>query len=154
MNHAHLIHRRHFFQRTGLGIGALALGSLLREASAESVNPLAPKRPLFAPKAKRVIYLHMIGAPSQLDLFDPKPELVKRDGETCPESLLAGKRFAFIGGEMRLAGSKFKFGTHGQCGQTLSELLPNMSRMADDVTVIRSLHTEEINHAPAQMFLH
>ena len=154
MNYPHLIHRRHFFQKTGLGIGALALGSLLREASAESVNPLAPKPPLFAPKAKRVIYLHMIGAPSQLDLFDPKPELVKHDGEKCPESLLAGKRFAFIGGEMRLAGSKFKFGTHGQCGQTLSELLPNMARMADDVTVIRSLHTEEINHAPAQMFLH
>jgi hypothetical protein len=154
MTYSHLIHRRHFFQRAGLGIGALALGSLLREASAESVNPLTPKQPHFAPKAKRVIYLHMIGAPSQLDLFDPKPELVKRDGEKCPESLLAGKRFAFIGGEMKLAGSHFHFGTHGQSGQTLSELLPNLSRMADDITVIRSLHTEEINHAPAQMFLH
>jgi hypothetical protein len=154
MTHSHLIHRRHFFQRTGLGIGALALGSLLRDATAESVNPLAPKQPHFAPKAKRVIYLHMIGAPSQLDLFDQKPELLKRDGEKCPESLLAGKRFAFIGGEMKLAGSHFNFATHGQSGQTLSELLPNLSRVADDVTVIRSLHTEEINHAPAQMFLH
>src|ERR1043165_9218897 len=109
MTHSHLLHHRHFFQRAGLGIGALALGSLLREASAESVNPLAPKKPLFAPKAKRVIYLHMIGAPSQLDLFDPKPELVKHDGEKCPESLLAGKRFAFIGGGKRLSGSRLKF---------------------------------------------
>lgn len=155
MNYAHLIQRRHFFQKTGLGIGALALGSLLREATAATTeNPLAPKQPHFAPKAKRVIYLHMIGAPSQLDLFDPKPELVKRDGEKCPDSLLAGKRFAFIGGEMKLSGSKFNFGPHGQSGQTLSELLPNLARVADDVTVIRSLHTEEINHAPAQMFLH
>lgn len=154
MTYSHLIHRRHFFQRAGLGIGALALGSLLRDAAAETVNPLAIKAPHFAPKAKRVIYLHMIGAPSQLDLFDPKPELVKRDGEKCPESLLAGKRFAFIGGEMKLSGSHFNFATHGQSGQTLSELLPNLARVADDVTVIRSLHTEEINHAPAQMFLH
>lgn len=154
MTYSHLIHRRHFFQRAGLGIGALALCSLLRDAAAETVNPLAIKAPHFAPKAKRVIYLHMIGAPSQLDLFDPKPELVKRDGEKCPESLLAGKRFAFIGGEMKLSGSHFNFATHGQSGQTLSELLPNLARVADDVTVIRSLHTEEINHAPAQMFLH
>src|SRR5665213_3421919 len=105
MIHSHLLHRRHFFQRTGLGLGALALGSLLREASAASENPLAPKPPHFAPRAKRVIYLHMIGAPSQLDLFDPKPELAKRDGEACPESLLKGRRFAFIGGKMSLAGS-------------------------------------------------
>jgi Protein of unknown function (DUF1501) len=168
MIHSHLLYRRHFFQRTGLGLGALALGSLLREASAavgdprapvenpqgRTENPLAPKPPLFAARAKRVIYLHMIGAPSQLDLFDPKPELVKRDGEKCPESLLAGKRFAFIGGEMKLAGSRFAFGQHGQSGQVLSELLPHLSRVGDDITVIRSLHTEEINHAPAQMFLH
>jgi hypothetical protein len=154
MNHAHLLHRRQFFQRTGLGLGGMALSSLLRASAADSPNPLAPKPPLFAPKAKRVIYLHMIGAPSQLDLFDPKPELVKHDGEKCPDSLLAGKRFAFIGGEMKLAGTKFQFAQHGQSGQTLSELLPNLARVADDVTIIRSLHTEEINHAPAQMFLH
>lgn len=154
MNQAHLLHRRHFFQRTGLGLGGMALSSLLRASAADSPNPLAPKPPLFAPKAKRVIYLHMIGAPSQLDLFDPKPELVKHDGEKCPDSLLAGKRFAFIGGEMKLSGTKFQFAQHGQSGQTLSELLPHLSRVADDVTIIRSLHTEEINHAPAQMFLH
>jgi hypothetical protein len=154
MTHTHLIHRRHFFQRTGLGIGALALSSLLRNACADSPNPLAPRAPHFAARAKRVIYLHMIGAPSQLDLFDFKPELVKHDGEKCPDSLLAGKRFAFIGGEMRLAGTHFKFDQHGQSGQSLSELLPNLARVADQFSVIRSLHTEEINHAPAQMFLH
>ena len=151
----HLLDRRAFFQRGGLGLGALALGSLLGESFAgPAANPLAARRPHFAARAKRVIYLHMIGAPSQLDLFDPKPELVKRDGETCPDSLLKGKRFAFIGGEMKLAGSRFKFDRHGQSGQQLSELLPGLSGVADEIAVIRSMQTEEINHAPAQMFLH
>jgi hypothetical protein len=140
--------RRAFFQQGGLGLSSLALLGLLQsEASA------APQ-PHFAPKAKRVIYLHMIGAPSQLDLYDFKPELVKRDGEPCPESLLAGKRFAFIGNEKRLSGTRFKFGQHGESGQQLSELLPNLGIVADDIAVIRTIHTEEINHAPAQIFLH
>ena len=150
----HLLDRRAFFQRSGLGIGALALGSLLGESFSATADPVAAKRPHFAPRAKRVIYLHMIGAPSQLDLFDSKPELVKRDGETCPDSLLKGKRFAFIGGEMKLAGSRFKFDQHGKSGQQLSELLPGLAGVADDIAVIRSMQTEEINHAPAQMFLH
>lgn len=90
----------------------MALGRLLAQdlKAASSPDPVLPRQPHFAPKAKHVIYLHMIGAPSQLDLFDHKPELMKRDGELCPAELLAGKRFAFIGGEMRLAGSPFKFG--------------------------------------------
>ncbi|MEO6784672.1 MAG: DUF1501 domain-containing protein [Chthoniobacteraceae bacterium] len=151
----HLLDRRAFFQRSGLGLGALALSSLLGESfAAPAANPLAARPPHFAPRAKRVIYLHMIGAPSQLDLFDAKPELVKRDGETCPDSLLKGRRFAFIGGEKRLAGSRFKFDPRGQSGQQLSELLPGLAGVADDIAVIRSMQTEEINHAPAQMFLH
>ena len=151
----HLLDRRAFFQRSGLGLGGLALGSLLRESFATAPpNPLAPRPPHFAAKAKRVIYLHMIGAPSQLDLFDPKPELVKRDGEKCPDSLLAGKRFAFIGGEMKLAGSRFRFAPRAQSGQQMSELLPHLAHVADEITVVHSLQTEEINHAPAQMFLH
>jgi hypothetical protein len=96
----------------------------------------------------------MIGAPSQLDLFEEKPTLVKRDGEDCPEDLLAGKRFAFIGGKLKLSGSKYKFAQHGQSGQQFSELLPHLSTVADDIAVVHSLQTEEINHAPAQMFLH
>ena len=141
--------RRAFFQRSGLGISSLALWNLLQSDSAH-----AAPQPHFRPRAKHVIYLHMIGAPSQLDLFDHKPELVKRDGEPCPESLLAGKRFAFLGTEKRLAGSRFKFDRHGASGQSLSELLPELAKVADDIAVVRTLHTEEINHAPAQIFLH
>jgi hypothetical protein len=141
--------RRQFFRRTGLGLGSAALAALLHDETA-SASP----RTHFPPKAKRVIYLHMIGAPSHLDLFDYKPELVKRDGQPCPESLLAGRRFAFIGGKMTLAGSPFKFTRHGKSGLELSELLPNLATVADDVALVRTLHTEEINHAPAQLFLH
>ena len=153
-SHLNLLNRRAFFQGTGLSVGAIALQSLMNKASAAPQNPLAAHSARFAPKAKRIIYLHMIGAPSQLDLFDHKPELVERDGEVCPDSLLKGKRFAFIGGQMKLSGTKFKFGQHGQSGQSFSELLPHLAGVADDITVVRSLHTEEINHAPAQMFLH
>src|SRR5262245_55076754 len=147
--------RRQFIRRTGLGFGAAALAALLHDDTATaSSDPLASRKPQFAPTAKRVIYLHMIGAPSHLDLFDPKPELVKRDGQPCPESLLAGRRFAFIGGKMTLAGSPFKFAKHGTSGVELSKLLPNLGTVADRSALVRTLHTDEINHAPAQMFLH
>ena len=156
--------RRQFLRRSGLGFGAAALAGLLAEdgwaapvadaPGSPQSDPLAPKKPHLAPKAKRVIYLHMIGAPSHLDLFDHKPELQKRDGQECPADLLKGRRFAFIGGKMTLAGSTFKFAKHGKCGLELSELLPNLATVADDIAVVKTLHTEEINHAPAQMFLH
>jgi len=153
--HLGLITRRQFFLRSGLTLGSLALSTLLRETfGAAPTNPLAPKNPMFKVRAKRVIYLHMIGAPSQLDLFDHKPELAKRDGEECPESLLKGRRFAFIGGKMQLAGTKFKFSQHGRSGQEMSELLPHLAKVADDIAIVKTLHTDEINHAPAQMFLH
>jgi hypothetical protein len=159
MNTAHLdlLSRRQFFRRGGVTLGSTALAGLLQQslgAVPVAGNPQLPRQPHFAAKARRVIYLHMIGAPSQLDLFEHKPELAKRDGEKCPEELLKGKRFAFIGGEMRLAGSKFKFARHGRSGQTFSELLPHMGAIADDIAVVHTLHTDEINHAPAQMFLH
>lgn len=148
--------RRHFLQRGGLCLGAAALASLWNESNAAEAprDPLAAKRPMFAPRAKRVIYLHMIGAPSHLDLFENKPELVRLDGQPCPDSALKGRRFAFIGGKMTLAGSTFKFARHGQSGQELSELLPCLAGVADRLTIIKTVHTEEINHAPAQMFLH
>jgi hypothetical protein len=108
----------------------------------------------FAPRAKHVIYLHMIGAPSHLDLYDEKPELKKRHNEPCPPEVTKDRDFAFIGKTSTLAGSPWKFSKHGESGQTVSELLPHISEVVDDIAVIRSLHNEEINHAPAQMFLH
>lgn len=142
------VSRRHLFKQTGFSLGTAALGSLLARESKAALQSH------FAPKAKHVIYLHMIGAPSQLDLFDYKPMLQKLDGHKCPDELLKGKRFAFIGGEMSLAGSEFKFSKFGQSGAEMSELLPHLSTVADDICIIKSLHTNEINHAPAQMFLH
>ena len=142
------VSRRDFFRKSGLTLGTAALGSLLERES------FGAMRPHFAPKAKHVIYLHMIGAASQLDLFDYKPVLQQHDGQKCPDELLKGKRFAFIGGEMTLAGTEFKFQKHGQSGAELSELLPHLGTVADDICIVKSLHTNEINHAPAQMFLH
>ncbi len=149
-----VLNRRAFFRASGLSFGSVALAELLRRESSASPNPLAAKPPHFAPQAKHVIYLHMIGAPSHLDLFDYKPELIKRNGEVCPEDLLKGRRFAFIGGKMTLAGTPFQFAKHGKQGQELSELLPHLASVADRIAIVRTLHTEEINHAPAQMFLH
>ena len=148
-----------------LGNEGLQKPSAARRTIATGPDPLGVRydgrvRPPDGPSALRTptlteaVGLHMIGAPSQLDLFDPKPELVKRDGEPCPESLLTGKRFAFLGAEKRLAGSRFKFAPHGESGQQVSELLPQLAKVADNIAVVRTLHTEEINHAPAQIFLH
>ena len=144
--------RRRFFLRSGSGFGMAALAGLLADKPANAAS--ATPQPHFIPKAKRVIYLHMIGAPSHLDLFENKPELVKRDGQECPESLLKGRRFAFIGGKMTLAGSRFQFQKKGRSGQELSNLLPHLGTVADEIAIVKTVHTEEINHAPAQMFLH
>ncbi len=146
--------RRRFLQGTGLSLGATAIASLLSSTRADANNPLSARVGHFAPRAKSVIYLHMIGAPSHLDLYDPKPELIKRDGELCPESLLHGRRFAFIGGQLRLSGSQSKFRPYGKCGHHLASTLPNLGTVADELCVVHSVHTEEINHAPAQIFLH
>jgi len=146
--------RRGFFRSTGLGLGTAALSSLLNQSSSLSHQPPNGGSSHLSARAKSVIYLHMIGAPSQLDLFDPKPDLVAHDNEVCPESFLTGRRFAFIGGEMRLAGSRQKFSQYGESGQALSSILPHLSKVADELCIVHSLYTEEINHAPAQMFLH
>jgi len=154
----HAASRRNFLRTGGLSLGNIALLGLLGDKTVRSAraasDPLAAKKPHFAPRAKHVIYLHMIGAPSQLDLFDEKPELTKYHGEPCPPEVTKGRDFAFIGKTSTLAASQWKFSQHGESGQTMSELLPHLSGMADELAVIRSLHTEEINHAPAQMFLH
>lgn len=149
------VDRRSFGRCGTVGLGAIALASLLNRTSfAASENPLAVKAPHFAAKAKHVIYLHMVGAPSQLDLFDEKPELKKWHGEPCPPEVTAGRDFAFIGKTSTLAASQWQFHRHGASGQTMSELLPHLATVADELAIIRSMHTEEINHAPAQMFLH
>lgn len=149
------ITRRHFFRNSGVGLGALALQTMLAKTTrASSVeNPLAPKAPLFAPRAKRVIYLHMAGSPSQLELFEHKPDLAKLHLQDCPKSLLEGKRFAFIKGVPKMLGGQFQFRQHGQSGQWISELLPNLARVADKISVIRTVHTDQFNHAPAQLYV-
>lgn len=137
--------RRPFLQYS---LSSLALGSLLSGWAQAAIGLH------HAARAKRIIYLHMIGAPSHLDLFDEKPELVKRHNQPCPAEVTKDRDFAFIGKTSTLAGSPWKFQHHGQSGHTFSELLPNLARVADEMAFVHSIHTDEINHAPAQMFLH
>ena len=150
--------RRHFFQSGGLGFGAIALQSLLmRDGAAANtpvVNPLTPKQPMLAPRAKRVIYLHMAGSPSQLELFDDKPALQKLHMKDAPQSFLEGKRFAFIKGVPKILAGQFQFARRGQSGQVVSELLTHLAKVIDQICVIRTVHTDQFNHAPSQLFIH
>ena len=147
--------RRHFFRDCGVGVGAMALGSLLaRDTHAkERTDPLAPRKPHFPAKAKAVIYLFMAGAPSQLELFEPKPELNKLSGQKVPESFTKGKRFAFIKGDAKLLGSVRKFEKAGTCGMDISELLPHHREIADEVCWLRGMKTDVFNHGPAKCFI-
>ena len=142
--------RRHFLQGCQLGLASMYLGSLRATSSDHS---LARKQPHYPSKAKSVIYLHMAGGPSQLELFDPKPELQKHSGADCPQHLLEGKRFAFIKGVPQMLGTPYEFQRVGQSGTWVSELLPHFSNVADETAIIRSMTTEEFNHAPAQLLL-
>jgi hypothetical protein len=148
--------RRWFFQQCGVGLGSLALGDLLRRgghAATDPANPLAPKAPHFAPKAKRVIFLFMAGAPSHLELFDNKPQLAKFDGTLPPPELLQGYRAAFINPKSKLLGPKFPFAKHGQSGAELSELLPHLAKVVDDIAIVRGMATDAFNHAPGQILM-
>lgn len=150
--------RRTLLKMAGYGVGSLALSSMLSsqafaQAGQKSQNPMAPKKPHFAPKAKSVIFLFMAGAPSQIDLFDPKPMLVKHNGEDIPDEYVKGERFAFIKGKPKLLGSPHEFKKCGQSGMEISNLLPHLQGIADEITLIRSLKTDQFNHAPAQLFL-
>lgn len=143
--------RRHFFQGPGFGLGALALASVTREdLFAQQVAAAAPH---FAPKAKSIIFLFMAGAPSQLDLFDHKPKLNELDGQPCPEELIKGERFAFIKGVPKLLGSPHRFARHGQSGAEISHLLPHLTKIVDDIAIVKSMHTTQFNHAPAQIMM-
>jgi hypothetical protein len=151
-----LVGRRWFLEQCGVGLGSVALGHLLGHAASaapEAVNPLAPLRPHYAPKAKNVIFLFMAGAPSHLELFDNKPQLAKYDGKLPPPELIKGYRAAFISPNSKLLGPKFKFAKHGQCGAELSELLPHLATAVDDIAIVKSMVTDAFNHAPAQIMM-
>ncbi len=151
------ITRRWFFRDCGVGLGAIALAQLLKEdgraAPAGSGDPLAPRHPHYAPKAKRVVYLFMAGAPSHLELFDYKPQLAKYDGKSPPADLIRDYRAAFINPNAKFLGPKFKFARHGRCGAELGELLPGLAEVADDIAIVKSMVTDAFNHAPAQILM-
>lgn len=149
--------RRHFFRDCGVGLGKIALASMLCGGSKSLASlPSAsqtPGLPHFTPRAKHVIYLFMSGAPSQLDLFDYKPVLARHDGQPIPEDIVKDQRYAFIQRDAALMGSRFAFARHGQSGAELSEVLPHLATVVDDLAIIRSVHTNQFNHAPAQVFM-
>jgi hypothetical protein len=154
------ITRRHFLRGCGVGLGKIALAGLLTEtltgrASAGTLNgtnPLAPRQSHFPGKAKRVIHLFMSGAPSQLEMFDNKPELTKLAGKPLPPSVIAGQRYAFIRPDAAVLAPCYKFSKHGQSSAELSEMLPHLAKIVDEICLIRSVHTDQFNHAPAQIF--
>ncbi|EEI90786.1 Tat pathway signal sequence domain protein [Sphingobacterium spiritivorum ATCC 33300] len=156
--------RRHFLKDCVAGIGSIALGSLLASCGGtgqgdaplnlNALNPMIPRAPHFPAKAKSVIYLHMAGAPSQLELFDYKPELHKLHNKPCPDSLLKGKKFAFIRGTPNMLGPQATFAQYGESGAWISDHLPHFSKVADEVSFLKAVHTDQFNHGPAQLFMH
>src|SRR5438552_1055794 len=154
---AQYLTRRWFLRDCGIGLAGIAAGSLLageaRARAPSSENPLAPRQPHFPAKARRVIYIFQAGAPSHLELFDNKPELARHDGQLPPPELLKGYRAAFINPNSALLGPKFKFARYGQCGMELSEVLPHTAKIVDDLCLVRTMHTEAVNHAPAQIMM-
>jgi len=165
LEHARALTRRQFLKRSQTGLGAIALSQLLTGSvppararagdtpSISPLHPLAPRPPHFAAKAKSVIYLHMSGGPPQQELFDHKPALNKYHMQPCPEFLLKNQRFAFIQGRPRMLGSPYRFQKCGQSGAEVSELLPHLRTRVDDIAIIRSMYTDQFNHAPAELFL-
>ena len=145
--------RRQFLSNCTTGLGGMFLASQFGKAATFGATHDISASPLV-PKAKRVIYLHMIGAPSQLELFDYKPELARLDGQDCPQSFLEGKRFAFIQGTPKMLGPQYSFQQHGQAGHWISDRLPHFSKVADDVSFIKTLQTDQFNHGPAQLLVH
>jgi hypothetical protein len=152
--------RRQFFRHTGLSLGTIAFGHLLtRDSQAmtpalDTRAPLASKRPGFPAKAKSIIYLDMSGAPPSLDMFDWKPKLAELNLKPCPEELLKGQRFAFIKGVPKLLGSPYTFARHGKNGAWVSEMLPHFATIVDDVAIVKSMYTDQFNHAPAELFIY
>jgi len=159
--HPTAVSRRWFLKECGVGLGAIALQSLFGEyaqaatiSSGARTDPLAPRQPHFKARAKNVIYLFMAGGPSHLELFDHKPQLAKFNGTLPPPELLKDYRAAFINPSSKLLGPRFNFAKHGQCGAELSELLPHLAEVVDDIAIVKGMYTDAFNHAPAQIFMH
>ncbi|MFN5421724.1 MAG: DUF1501 domain-containing protein [bacterium] len=155
--------RRHFLGQCRTGMGLMAFGSMLQgcdffgsgaQTQSLNTNPLKPKAPHFQGKAKSVIFLHMAGAPSQLEMFDYKPELQKMNGQDCPDSFIQGKKFAFIRGVPKLLGPQTNFKQYGEGGLWLSDNLPHFRQVVDDVSILKAVNTDQFNHAPAQLLMH
>jgi hypothetical protein len=161
--HDHLCQqtRRHFFGRCAIGLGGIALASMLGQRKAQAAaaqpfaNPLAPRPGHFAPRAKNIIYLFMAGGPSQLELFDYKPKLVDLNGQPIPASLIEGKRFAFMDSShgTKLLGTRREFKQHGKSGAWVSDLFPHTAKIVDDITLVKSCQATLFNHAPAKLFM-
>ncbi len=150
--------RRHFLRDCQISLGGLAVATMLQGESAAAAKtadkPLEPKKPHFAARAKNVIFLHMAGSPPHLDMFDYKPQLVQRNGENCPEEYIKGRRFAFTSGIPKLLGTPHRFRQHGKSGAWISDVLPKLATVADDLCFIKSMHSDQFNHAPAQLLLY
>ncbi len=149
--------RRHFLTQTSAGLGGIALSQLISgevQGAGATVDPLSPRVPPLPAKAKRVIYLHMTGSPPNLDLFDHKPELSKRDGEDCPNEFLQGREFAFTKGVPKLMGSPRKWSQVGENGMWMSDAIPHFHDIADEMCVVHSMHTDQFNHAPAELLVY
>ncbi len=153
---ARYLSRRWFLRDCSVGLGGIALASLLQDraqAAVQASDPMAPRRPHFQPKAKSVIYLFMAGAPSQLELFDHKPSLRKYHGKPVPKDVLGGQTYAFIKPDSAIHAPDFAFAQHGRSGQWMSEVLPHIASVADNIAVVRSMTTDAFNHAPGQIFM-
>ncbi|WP_153559212.1 DUF1501 domain-containing protein [Roseimaritima sediminicola] len=153
--------RRHFLAGSGIGLGAMALstlggGTASADLAIDAMQPLAERQPHFPAKAKRVIYLHLTGSPPNLDCYDYKPELVRRDGQDCPSSFLEGRTFAFTSGVPKLMGTPRKFSQHGQSGTWLSDAVPNLQdpEVVDELCFVHSVHSDQFNHAPAELLIY
>ncbi|HKX62200.1 MAG TPA: DUF1501 domain-containing protein [Verrucomicrobiae bacterium] len=153
--------RRHFLRDCTTGLGALWFAAMTGRtwggevaAKKDPARPLLPANPPHRGRAQRVIYMHMAGSPSQLELFDYKPDLSRQDGKDCPESFLKGRQFAFIQGVPKMLGPQFSFKQHGQSGQWISDRLSQFARVADEVCFIKSMYTDQFNHGPAQLLMH
>lgn len=156
------VNRRWFLEKCGVGLGAISLAQLLglggasasaASQSADNVNPLAPRKSHYAAKAKSVIYLFMAGGPSHLELFDYKPQLARFDGQLPPQELIKGYRAAFISPNSNLLGPRFKFARYGESGAELSETVPHLTEVVDDLAIVKSMVTDAFNHAPGQILM-